>query len=43
MSAVVGFLIGALGYIFVANGWVRTGAFIFIVAAIIVTVLEMQR
>lgn len=43
MSAVVGFLMGTLGYIFVANGWVRVGAFIFIVAAIIVTILEIQR
>lgn len=43
MSAVVGFLMGALGYIFVANGWVRTGAFIFIATAVIVTVLEVQR
>lgn len=43
MSVFVGFLMGALGYIFVANGWVRAGAFIFIAAAIIVTFLEMQR
>lgn len=43
MSALVGFLMGALGYIFVANVWVRVGSLIFISAAIIVSVLEMQR